>query len=186
MAGESFYTRSPRGTLGFCKLSQTLCRICAVNPVRRSGRVVPATRSPLPHGMKFKRHDWPSFKKYQVKQMSRLKWTRTSLSSEILHVRGARIAHYGNTAYQNSFCEEGLIMARCEVCGNEYDKAMKIILEGQIHVFDSFECAVHALAPTCGHCGCRVIGHGIEADDAIYCCAHCAEKSGVTSARDHV
>src|SRR5262245_3501726 len=76
------------------------------------------------------------------------------------------------------------IMSSCEVCGNEYDKSMEIIAEGQTHVFDSFECAIHRLAPTCHHCGCRVIGHGIESGDDIYCCAHCAEESGVVGVRD--
>jgi hypothetical protein len=49
------------------------------------------------------------------------------------------------------------LVGRCEVCGNEYDKAFKVIA-GDTHVFDSFECAIHALAPLCEHCGCRVIG----------------------------
>jgi hypothetical protein len=29
-------------------------------------------------------------------------------------------------------------MARCEVCGNDYDKAMEITVAGTSHVFDSF------------------------------------------------
>jgi hypothetical protein len=77
-------------------------------------------------------------------------------------------------------------MARCEVCGNDYDKSFDVIIEGDTHTFDSFECAIHALAPKCAHCDCRVIGHGVEAGDAIYCCAHCAEMSGVVGAHDHV
>ena len=77
-------------------------------------------------------------------------------------------------------------MLRCEVCGNEYDKAFEIIVEGESHVFDSFECAIHALAPKCEHCDCRVIGHGVEADGSIYCYAHCAEKSGVAGVQDRV
>ena len=36
------------------------------------------------------------------------------------------------------------------------------------------ECAIHRLAPTCAPCGCRVIGHGVEAGEAIYCCATAA------------
>jgi hypothetical protein len=55
-------------------------------------------------------------------------------------------------------------MAQCEVCGNEYDKSFEVILAGQRHVFDSFECAANALAPRCAHCGCRILGHGLEAD----------------------
>jgi hypothetical protein len=77
-------------------------------------------------------------------------------------------------------------MARCDVCGNEYDKSFEVIAEGESHTFDSFECAIHLLAPRCAHCDCRVIGHGVEADNAIYCCAHCAEMSGVTGLEDRV
>ena len=77
-------------------------------------------------------------------------------------------------------------MAQCEVCGNEYDKTMEITKAGETHVFDSFECAIHAMAPSCGHCGCKIIGHGIESNGSMYCCAHCAEESGVQGARDRV
>jgi hypothetical protein len=77
-------------------------------------------------------------------------------------------------------------MAQCETCGNDSDKAMRVTMDGAEHVFDSFECAIHALAPACDHCGCRIIGHGIEAESAIFCCAHCAHESGVASARDRV
>ena len=75
-------------------------------------------------------------------------------------------------------------MARCEVCGNEYDKTFEVTLEGSAHVFDSFECAIHALAPTCEHCGCRVIGHGVETAGRIFCCAHCAGEKGADDLRD--
>jgi hypothetical protein len=75
-------------------------------------------------------------------------------------------------------------MGICEVCGNEYDKTMDVIVGGEAHVFDSFECAIHALAPPCAQCGCRIIGHGVEAAGAFYCCAHCAHEAGVTSISD--
>jgi hypothetical protein len=76
-------------------------------------------------------------------------------------------------------------MATCEVCGNDYDKAMEItVAGGQARTFDSFECAIHALAPTCEHCGCRIIGHGVEDGDAIYCCANCARAAGTEELRD--
>ena len=77
-------------------------------------------------------------------------------------------------------------MAQCEVCGNNYDKAFTISMAGKIHTFDSFECAIHALAPRCHHCGCRIIGHGIEAKGSFYCCAHCANKEGVSAVQDRV
>jgi hypothetical protein len=79
-----------------------------------------------------------------------------------------------------------LDMARCEVCGNDYDKSFEVSLGGETHVFDSFECAIHALAPTCEHCACRIIGHGVEADGRIFCCANCAQQAGVTELRDRV
>jgi len=65
---------------------------------------------------------------------------------------------------------------RCEVCGNEYDKAFEVRMKERSHVFDSFECAIHALAPWCAHCGCRIVGHGVEQGGAIYCGAHCASQ----------
>jgi hypothetical protein len=75
-------------------------------------------------------------------------------------------------------------MPTCEVCGNDYDKAMEITVDGESHTFDSFECAISALAPTCGHCGSRIIGHGIEAQGSFFCCAHCARQEAVTGVSD--
>jgi Rieske Fe-S protein len=77
-------------------------------------------------------------------------------------------------------------MRRCAVCGNDYDKSFDVIAAGQTYTFDSFECAIHMLAPRCAHCGCRVIGHGVEADGVIFCCVHCAEHRGVHSLVDRV
>jgi hypothetical protein len=67
-------------------------------------------------------------------------------------------------------------MARCEVCGNDYYLSFQV---------DSFECAIHKLAPVCEHCGCKILGHGIEAQGTFYCCAHCAREQGVTAVADH-
>lgn len=77
-------------------------------------------------------------------------------------------------------------MATCELCGNTYDKSFEVVMAGESHVFDSFECAIQALAPKCKHCGCRIIGHGVEAQGSIYCCVHCAERSGEKGLRDRV
>jgi hypothetical protein len=76
-------------------------------------------------------------------------------------------------------------MARCEVCGNDYDKTLSVtVAGGATHTFDSFECAITALAPKCSHCACRIIGHGHEAGGKMYCCAHCARQSGAQGMRD--
>ncbi|HIW66852.1 MAG TPA: hypothetical protein H9878_01740 [Candidatus Dietzia merdigallinarum] len=70
-------------------------------------------------------------------------------------------------------------MAKCDTCGNDYDKAFTLTQGDRSGTFDSFECAAHAMAPTCSHCSCRILGHGVEVDGTFYCCAHCAEHSGV-------
>lgn len=75
-------------------------------------------------------------------------------------------------------------MAKCDVCGNDYDKSFQVTKQGKTHTFDSFECAIHMLAPVCSHCNCRIIGHGIEAEGEFYCCAHCAKHSGVVGMVD--
>ncbi|OXT02512.1 hypothetical protein B7H23_06335 [Notoacmeibacter marinus] len=77
-------------------------------------------------------------------------------------------------------------MAQCDLCGNDYERAFQVTMDGQTHTFDSFECAIQKLAPNCAHCGCRVIGHGVEKGDTVYCCAHCASQDGVTGLTDSV
>jgi hypothetical protein len=78
-------------------------------------------------------------------------------------------------------------MGTCEICGNRYDKAFTLTThDGETHTFDSFECAIQAVAPKCDHCGCRIIGHGAESEGVMYCCAHCAAAVGVTGLDDRV
>jgi hypothetical protein len=75
-------------------------------------------------------------------------------------------------------------MATCKVCGNDYAHSFEITRGAHRATYDCFECAIHDLAPVCDHCQCRVIGHGIEAGESIYCCAHCAREHGVTGIAD--
>jgi hypothetical protein len=77
-------------------------------------------------------------------------------------------------------------MARCEQCGNDYDKSFDVVMNGESHTFDSFECAMQVLAPNCATCGVRIVGHGLEDDGTFYCCDHCAEKAGVEGLNDRV
>jgi len=78
-------------------------------------------------------------------------------------------------------------MATCEVCGNNYDKSFEVTLADETQVFDSFECAIYRLAPTCNHCSCRIIGHGTEnAQGVLFCSAHCATQEGVAGLRDRI
>jgi hypothetical protein len=75
-------------------------------------------------------------------------------------------------------------MARCDVCGNDYDKSFTVTKGGKTQTFDAFECAIQAFAPRCAHCGCPIIGHGVEKDGTIYCCVHCAQHEGVKGLKD--
>jgi hypothetical protein len=76
-------------------------------------------------------------------------------------------------------------MATREACEKEYDKAFEVVVAGKYHTFDSFECAIHALAPVCPHCNCRIVGHGEKADGKIFC-VHCAGTAGKTQLKDRV
>ncbi len=75
-------------------------------------------------------------------------------------------------------------MATYEVCGNDDYLSFEVITAGVTHVFESFECAIHKLAPIDNHCECKVLGHSIEANDTFYCCAHCARQEGALAAAD--
>jgi hypothetical protein len=75
-------------------------------------------------------------------------------------------------------------MGICTQCGNHYDKTFEITKDGATYVFDSFECAIAALAPTCPQCSVRIVGHGVEQNGTIFCCANCAKRQGVTGLVD--
>jgi hypothetical protein len=95
-------------------------------------------------------------------------------------------AHMTCSARYPGLQSRRLVMAQCEVCGNDYYLSFEVIAAGNRHIFDSFECAIQRLAPVCDHCGCKIIGHGIEANGTFFCCAHCARSRGVRAAVDHV
>jgi hypothetical protein len=77
-------------------------------------------------------------------------------------------------------------MSRCDTCGNEYEHSLEITLDGRTHSFDCFECAIHKLAPACETCGCRILGHGAQADNQLFCSAHCARQQGIRGITTHV
>lgn len=77
-------------------------------------------------------------------------------------------------------------MGKCAVCGNDYDKSFEITRNGETMTFDSFECAIHAMAPRCDKCGVPIIGHGLEAGGRFFCCDNCAEAEGVTGLKDRI
>ena len=68
-------------------------------------------------------------------------------------------------------------MGICSVCANESARTFDVMYEGGILTFDSFQCAIHRLAPICNHCECTIIGHIFESEAASYCCLHCARSA---------
>ena len=102
-----------------------------------------------------------------------------------LTVQGVLTAIAGGTNSATDCAKETFEMAKCEVCGNDYHLSFEIITSGSRHTFDSFECAIHKLAPVCDHCGCKIVGHGMEAGGSFYCCANCARQAGVADMKDH-
>jgi hypothetical protein len=113
--------------------------------------------------------------------------------SRVATVFGERKVPAENSRLRNSpdgaglaYSEWEIIMARCETCGNDYDKAFQVTMNGKTHTFDSFECAIHALAPTCANCGIHIVGHGLEKEATFFCCEHCAEAKGVSGLRDRI
>ncbi len=75
-------------------------------------------------------------------------------------------------------------MPRCDVCGNDYDKTFEVRHAGRTFQFDCLECAAERIAPACSHCGCRILGHGLEEEGTLFCCAHCARAEGKREVRD--
>lgn len=68
-------------------------------------------------------------------------------------------------------------MAQCAACGNDYGRTFSVTThDGRVLEFDCVECAAHLVAPICAWCGIRVLGHGVESDDLVFCCASCARQ----------
>ncbi|HZL13579.1 MAG TPA: hypothetical protein VFC85_05500 [Verrucomicrobiae bacterium] len=65
-------------------------------------------------------------------------------------------------------------MEKCITCGNTHEKSFQVILDGKTYTFDSFDCAIQALAAVCPHCHTKIIGIGVKENNKIYCSAQCA------------
>jgi hypothetical protein len=75
-------------------------------------------------------------------------------------------------------------VAKCDVCSNDYENSFTVTLARRTRTFDSFACAIHALVPSCAHCGRRVVGHGVEPGGTVYRCAHRAKQAGIRGVAD--
>ena len=74
----------------------------------------------------------------------------------------------------------------CEVCGKIDGPCFEVRLGGVRHVFDSFECAMNALSPRCGYCGCRIHGHSIVLGRKVFCSYQCANDDNVREYEKHL
>jgi hypothetical protein len=68
-------------------------------------------------------------------------------------------------------------MATCIVCGTDSEHSFDVMFEGGILCFDTFECAIHRLAPACGHCGCKILGHAVAVEGVRFCCVSCVQRA---------
>jgi hypothetical protein len=66
------------------------------------------------------------------------------------------------------------IMETCSQCRNVSDRTFQVTKNGRTYKFDSFDCAIQALAFVCPYCHCRIMGVGVEASGEIYCSQQCA------------
>jgi hypothetical protein len=67
-----------------------------------------------------------------------------------------------------------MIQGRCETCRNEAPKLFEVIVCGDSHAFDSFQCAVMALGEHCDFCGLSVKAAAFEQRGRKYCSSSCA------------
>lgn len=78
-------------------------------------------------------------------------------------------------------------MGTCSACGNTYDRTFDIrTFDGRALTFDSIECAASMVAPLCERCGTLILGHGVQVDADIFCCANCARDAGAHGPRNRV
>jgi hypothetical protein len=72
------------------------------------------------------------------------------------------------------------MLNRCDQCGNE-GNTFEIRMARKSYIFDTFECAIEFLAPSCALCGHKVTGRGIETENSFYC-ANCVTSGRVPNA----
>jgi hypothetical protein len=65
-------------------------------------------------------------------------------------------------------------MEKCATCGNTHEKSFQVTMAGRTYTFDSFDCAIQALASVCPHCHGKIIGIGVKENGKLYCSVECA------------
>ena len=78
-------------------------------------------------------------------------------------------------------------MATCVGCGSSEGRMFAVrTYEGVTLTFDSVECALPFIAPTCDECFCQILGHALIVGDQIYCGPTCARVGSKRNDQSHV
>ena len=70
--------------------------------------------------------------------------TKSHPNLSLPHLPSEQVTREPRTNKSGSILIRETAMPKCEICGNDYDKAFQVTLNGKNHIFDSFECAVDA------------------------------------------
>lgn len=74
-------------------------------------------------------------------------------------------------------------MSVCDGCGNRSERMFTVQThDDRVFLFDSVQCAVPILAPTCAGCLCAILGQPVEVGSITYCSAGCAEHAETQTA----
>jgi len=68
-------------------------------------------------------------------------------------------------------------MTKCETCGSQTGDLFEVVKGGVSRTFDSFECAIEAMARPCENCGCLITGNDAVEGASIFCCSACQQQS---------
>jgi len=72
-------------------------------------------------------------------------------------------------------------VSKCETCGSQNGDLFEVVKDGVSRTFDSFDCAIEAMAALCGNCGCLVTGkNSVDRNDG-FCCKACHQQASDSS-----
>lgn len=74
-------------------------------------------------------------------------------------------------------------MSKCETCGNPNGQFFEVVKDGKTRTFDSFDCAIEAMASPCENCGCLITGIDSVGVNARFCCSACQRQASESTNR---
>ena len=80
---------------------------------------------------------------------------------------------------------KGKTMSKSETCSNQNSPFFEVVVtkDGVTRTFDSFDCAIEAMAPPCENCGCLITGSNSVEVDTEFCCSACQRQAAESSNR---